>query len=115
MNFFSNLEFFPKDTRLGPRIQTKRHLWTLAAYLLLSLGIFARQIIDFPNIRFNIAQINTPVLAASFIVGLAVFPPAMRWLNSRRTTPGLEHMLTPFTLGFFLNLTMKFLMKGFIA
>ena len=115
MRFFSNLEFYPTDTRLGPRIQTKRHLWTTAAYFLLSLGIFARQIIDFPTVRFAPEQINIPVLGASFIVGLAVFPPAMRWINSRRHVPGLEHLLAPFTIGFFLNLAMKLILKGWLV
>jgi hypothetical protein len=115
MRFFSNLEFYAKDTRLGPRIQTKRHLWTLGAYLLLSLGIFARQIIDFPTIRFVSSQANAAVLGASFIVGLAIFPPAMRWINSRRSVPGLEHLLAPFTIGFFLNLAMKLILKGWLV
>jgi hypothetical protein len=110
--YFTNLEFYPTDTRLGPRIQARRVLSVGGAYLLLSLGIFARQIIDLPAIRFAPEQANTSVLAASFIVALAVFPPFMRWINIHRPVPGIEHILAPFTVGFFLNLLLKFLVKS---
>ena len=115
MRFFSDLDFYPHDTHLGPRIQTKRHVWTIAVYILLSLGIFARQLTDFPNVRFNVAQFNWSVLTGSFVIGLAIFPPAMRWLNAHRGVPGLEHIFAPFTIGFFLNLVIKTIMKGWLA
>ena len=113
MRYFYNLGFFPTVTALGPRIQTKRKLWTVLVYALLSLGIFARQIVDFPKIRLVADHLDWKILCASLIVGLAVFPPTMRWLNRRRGSPTFEHFLLPFSLGFFLDLTMKLIVNPF--
>jgi hypothetical protein len=40
------------------------------------------------------------------VVGLAVFPMMMRWINRRRRRAGLEHVAVPFAFGFFLDLAL---------
>ena len=50
---------------------------------------------------------------AALIIGLAILPPIMRWLNRRRGRPGIEHLLLPFTLGFFLDFTLKTIVNPF--
>jgi len=106
MNYFTNLEFLPEesldDVQLGRNQQRRR--WTAATYVLFSLGIFSRQITAFPKVDVAVANIRWSVLAASFVIGLALFPPVMRWLNRRRKRPSFEHVLTAFSIGFFIDL-----------
>lgn len=106
MNYFTNLEFLPAqsldEVELGR--SNRRQRWTAATYALFCLGIFSRQIIAFPRVEFAMANVRWSVLAASFIIGLALFPPVMRWLNRRRTRPSIEHVLTAFSTGFFIDL-----------
>ena len=106
MRYLENLEFYPDEIVLGSSIAKWRWIWTLASYVLLSLGLFSRQLIAWPKVELgSIPQWGT--LAASFIVGLAVFPPAMRWLNRKRRRPSVEHILGSFTFGFFLDSLFK--------
>ena len=109
--YFTQLEFYPDDTSLGPRIQTRRQLWTIGSYLSLAAGLFARQIVKFPEVQTNSVNWNWGVLAASFLIALAVFSPAMRYLNRHRKKPGVEHVLASFSLGFFLNLVLDKLVR----
>jgi hypothetical protein len=103
LRYFSNLEFLPDTIALGA--SRGRAAWTWGAYLLFSAGIFARQITDFPTVDLDLTHLQWSVLAASFIIGLAVFPPIMRWLNRSRRHPGWEHVITAFGVGFFLDLS----------
>jgi len=46
-------------------------------------------------------------LAISSIIALAILPPAMRQLNTVRKRPGIEHISSAFSIGFFVDLIMK--------
>jgi hypothetical protein len=77
----------------------------------LAAGLFARQIVNFPEVQMNSANWNWGVLAASLLIALAVFSPAIRYLNRHRKKPGMEHVLASFSLGFFLNLALEKLLR----
>jgi len=102
--YFTDLNFFWNELTFGPTLSRKRSLYAAASYILLSLGLFSRQITDFPNVDIKFANIRWPVLLASFIIGLALFPPMMRYLNKKNTKPGMEHVVLAFGLGFFVDL-----------
>jgi hypothetical protein len=102
MRYFSNLEFLPDEVELGA--STTRRRWTIAAYVTFCLGIFARQLIPYPQVLVQSDNLRWSALAASFIIGLALFPPVMRWLNTRRRKPSGEHLVTAFSFGFFVDL-----------
>jgi hypothetical protein len=106
MKYFSNLEFLPAtsmdDVELGP--QGRRERWTMRAYLMFSLGIVARQLIPYPKVIVEATNLRWSVLVASLLIGLALFPPIMRWLNRKRRRPSFEHLVTAFSVGFFVNL-----------
>jgi hypothetical protein len=103
--YFSNLEFLWDQGSFGPALQRRRRLLTLAAYALLCLGLFARQITGFPTVSIRFENISLSVLGASFLIGLALFPPIMRHLNQRRRKPTWEHALSAFSIGFFVDLS----------
>ncbi|HEX8456370.1 MAG TPA: hypothetical protein VF656_03530 [Pyrinomonadaceae bacterium] len=105
LNYFTNFEFYWDRRTFGASLQRKRKAWTLAVYILLSLGIFSRQITAFPKVDINIANVRVPVLAASFIIGLALLPPVMRWISKKVKQPKWEHVLSAFSIGFFIDLT----------
>ena len=102
MRYFSNLEFLPDEIELG--VSKRRRWWTIAGYFIFCLGIFARQLIPYPRVIVDYTNLRWPVLFASFIIGLALFPPLMRRLNKRRRNPGGEHLVTAFSVGFFVDL-----------
>jgi hypothetical protein len=102
--YFTNLEFLWNEYTFGPNLARRRELLTLMSYVLLSLGLFARQITSFPHVDINFTNLRWPVLAASFIIGLALFPPIMRFVNKRRQKPGIEQAITAFGVGFFVDL-----------
>jgi hypothetical protein len=102
MRYFSNLEFLPDKIDLGASEIRRR--WTLVAYIAFCLGIFARQIIPYPKVIVEATNLRWECLLASFIIGLALFPPVMRWFNSRRRKPSVEHVVTAFSFGFFVDL-----------
>jgi|HubBroStandDraft_1064217.scaffolds.fasta_scaffold45545_1 hypothetical protein len=103
--YFTSLDFLWTEHTLGPSLAKRRSYLTFLAYLLMSLGLFARQITAFPSVDMKWENLRYPVLLASFIIGLALFPPVMRWLNKRRPTPSAEHILMAFSTGFFVDLT----------
>jgi len=105
MNYFDDLGFFGDDVQLGGSLVRRTRLWTLSCYLLLCLGIFLRQVTKFPRVDLDFANIRISVAVASLIIGLAIFPPVIRWLNRRRKHPGVEHALLPFSIGFFVDLS----------
>jgi|GraSoiStandDraft_5_1057265.scaffolds.fasta_scaffold115275_2 hypothetical protein len=105
MRYFSNLEFLPDAVDLGPSAAARnRRRWTVAAYVSFCLGIFARQLIPYPKVVVETANLRWESLLAAFIIGLALFPPIMRWLNRHRRKPGAEHVVSAFGYGFFVDL-----------
>jgi hypothetical protein len=93
-DYFLKLNFEPDRVELGA--SKSRIMWTVNVYILLVLGIFARQ-----NICFD------PVISAcglgAAITGFAVFPIAMRRFNKIFRKPSWEHALLPFSIGFFFD------------
>jgi hypothetical protein len=78
--------------------------WQIAAWLAVAAGIFSRQGLKLPDMVWLLSNINIGTAIGSVVVGLAVFPMMMRWLNRRRRRAGLEHIAGPFAFGFFLDL-----------
>lgn len=78
---------------------------TLVMYVLLASGIFARQITAFPMVNLNLENLQRNVLIASFIIGLALFPAVFRWISRRRRELDWMHVLTAFSIGFFVDLS----------
>jgi hypothetical protein len=104
INWFSDLGYLPDQIEFGPHgaVARRRTVWTLASLLLFIAGIFAKQIVSPDSIPDpNLKYLNLRVLAASSVVGFALFTPAMRLFNRWRTKPSIEHLLTSFTLGYF--------------
>jgi hypothetical protein len=106
MSYFTDLGFLPAtsehDLTLGRSADRRR--WTAIAYILFSLGIFARQLIPFPKVVMETANLRWSTLAASLVIGLALFPPVIKWLNRKRPRPSFEHVLSAFSYGFFIDL-----------
>lgn len=115
LNKFFDLGFYPERAdrklplQLGGSPKTKppwsNLSWQIGAWLLVALGIFARQGMQFPPIAWKITQLTWGAFLGSVIIGLAVFPWFMRRVNKKRPRPGLEHVALPFAFGFFLDLT----------
>jgi hypothetical protein len=104
--YFTNFEFYRGQDRLplGGDIFEKKVLWTISVYLLTSLGIFCRQICNFPKVSINLANVQWNVLVASFIFGLALLPFFIKQVNRIDSKPGLPQVLTAFGVGFFVDL-----------
>ena len=101
---FLEMNFFYKEIHFGPDIQNKKAKWLTIVYLLLSLGIFGRQITQFPKIDLNFSNITWSVLITSFIVGFAILPYIMRRISKKNNgKPSIEHVLAAFGLGFFMD------------
>lgn len=92
--------------------------WTIFIYILLCLGIYSRNLVNFPStmdgINSNALKVN--ILVASFIIGLAILAPLLRVIsrfhNGRFTW---QHCLTAFTIGFFGDMTFQVLLKSFFS
>jgi hypothetical protein len=76
----------------------------IGSWMLLAQGIFVRQNIAIPEMSWSASNLSWAGLLVSLIVAAAVFPWAMRVANRLRSRPGLEMLLVPFSLGFFLDL-----------
>lgn len=107
MRYFLDLNFYPDELHLGSWLQYQRNLWTLLVYLLFSIGIFSSQIISFPPIIISFANCNLTEWIASFILGLLILAPVIRFLNKKGKKPGIETVLSPLTIGFFLPQILK--------
>lgn len=105
MRYFTNLEFYPDRTELGSGLQRRRNWLCALMYVLLSLGIFAQEAVDVTTASFR--EVHWTTLGASFVIGLALLPPVIRWVNRRRKTPSIEHVLAAFSVGFFVDLSSK--------
>lgn len=130
--YFTDLSFYTRTT-FGPSEAAKRRWWLVACYLTFGLGVFCRQIIDlskFPRVEIDRANLLFSTFAASFIVGLAIFPFLVRYVRKfadhvfpeedkvdqaiddsgvaakepRHSGWNLIHVFTSFTTGFFVNL-----------
>lgn len=103
-HYFFEMDFYYQEMYLGPDVKRKKTKWLIIVYLLLSLGIFGRQITQFPKIDLNFGNITWSVLATSFIVGFALLPYVMRRISKRNNgKPTIEHILGAFGLGFFMD------------
>jgi hypothetical protein len=109
MRYFTNLEFYPDRTELGPRLQSRRNFLTSLMYMLLSLGIFAHEGVSLAPVSFR--PVHWSTLGASFVVGLALLPPTIRWINSRKLNASWEQVLTAFSIGFFVDLSNEHLLS----
>jgi len=110
--YFLDLGFYGNQIELGPALQQRRLYWSLVAYALLVLGLLSQQAIDLNRrpLRFSLAM-DWSVVAASAIVGIALFAPFMHWLTRWRRKPSWEHVLWAFSFGFFLNLSSNLVWK----
>ena len=91
---------------LGKRTaESRAWLWTLGAWLALSAGIFLRQAILLLQMNWNFTRLSIAQASVSAVVALALLPPAMRWLNRKRTKPGMSQILASFSLGFLVDLS----------
>lgn len=101
---FKEMDFFYDEKRLGSDLDKKKQYWGFLVYFLLSLGIFSRQITQFPKVEINFSNIKWSVLIASFIFGFAVLPYIMRWISRRsKGKPTGQHIISAFGFGFFLD------------
>lgn len=129
--YFTDLSFYTRST-LGVSEAAKRQLWLVACYIAFGLGVFCRQVVNltkFPSVDIEPANLRWSAFAASFIVGLAIFPLLVRYVrrladyvsdrenNSAQSSDSegaperepsqgwnMIHVLTSFTTGFFVNL-----------
>jgi hypothetical protein len=115
---FFSLGFSPEaqpEARLmlggGRTGRTRQVAWEVAAWLLAACGIFLRQGLSLPHLGWSIDRLTLGSFLASIVISLAVFPSFMRWVNRKRSKPGLAHVATPFAFGFFLDLTAISLLK----
>jgi|SRR5271170_5998888 len=109
MRYFTNLEFYPAATELGSGpIQRKRNLLTVLMYILLSLGVFAHEAVSLVPVSFR--PVGWSTFAASFVIGLALLPPAIRWINGRKHNPSWQQVITAFSIGFFIDFSSKALL-----
>jgi hypothetical protein len=90
--------------KLGKSLALARVAWDIACWILLALGIFLRQGLEFQPLSWRVERLTVGSFAASVVISLAVFPMLMRSLNRRRPRAGLLHVAVPFAFGFFLNL-----------
>ena len=103
--YFTELDFYYKEIVLGKSIFKKKKLWVIIVYMLLSIGIFSRQITKFPQIDLNLNNLRTSVFLASLIVGFAVLPLVIKRLNKiTKGKPKIEHIMWSFSMGFFIDL-----------
>jgi hypothetical protein len=97
--------------RQRKKLSRTQVFWDLGSWLLVSLGIFARQALVLPDMTWSLTRLHAGSLIGSAAVALAVFRFFMRWLNRRRSQPGFEHIASSFGFGFFLDLSMVALLK----
>jgi hypothetical protein len=105
---FVDLGFQQKDIELGP----SKWRWVALCYLIFCFGIVAREVSAFPKMTLIDALPDWRVPAAAFVIGLALFPPVLRWVSGRKEgQPTIEHFLWCFSFGFFWSLIADYLEK----
>jgi len=112
-DYFEDLGFYRNEINLGASIKQKRLQWTAIVYGLLSSGIFCRQVTNFPKVTMNFLNFNLSVFLASMIIGFAILPYIMRKITKNRPKPGLEHTLSAFGMGFFIDFASSSLLRYF--
>jgi hypothetical protein len=65
----------------------------------------ARQLTTLVPLGFQPSNFTWSTGTASLIVGLALLPPVMRWLNRGRTRVTWESVFAAFSIGFFIDLS----------
>ena len=113
--YFLDLGFYPGQIEFGTGLPRKRLIWSIAAYVLLFLGLFSHQCIDLSRkpIEFSPSNVRLTVLAASALVAIALFPAFVYWFNQKRKQPSWEHVLWAFSFGFFIDLSSALIWKKF--
>ncbi len=81
------------------RGRRNRLYWHLACWVLVVVGIVIRQMVANGSSAMAVGA-----LLVSAVVGVAILPGLMRWLNKISNQPGLQHVAVPFSLGFFVDL-----------
>jgi hypothetical protein len=111
--YFLDLGFYPEQIEFGTGLPLKRLIWSIAAYLLLFMGLLSQQCIDLSKVPLavSVSNLRWTVLAASAVVAIALFPPFTHWFNKKRQKPSWEHVLWAFSFGFFVNLSSNFIWK----
>jgi hypothetical protein len=112
-NYFTDMGFYHNQKALGRSLLNKKARWTIVVYLLVSLGIFCRQITSFPVVDLNPANIKVSIFLASMIIGFAILPYVMRRISKNKPNPSLEHTLSAFGIGFFIDLASSQLIRFF--
>jgi hypothetical protein len=112
-DYFQDLGFYRNEVNLGPSIRAKRNKWTAIVYALLVTGIFGRQITNFPKVSMNFHNLNFSVFFASLIIGFAILPYVIRKITASNPKPALEHTLTAFGIGFFIDFASSALLGFF--
>jgi RsiW-degrading membrane proteinase PrsW (M82 family) len=111
--YFLDLGFYPSEIEFGTGLPWKRLAWSLAAYVLLFMGLLAQQIIDVtrPPFRLSVDKLDTSVFLASAVVAVALFSLFTHWFNSKREQPSWEHVIWAFSFGFFVHVASSSLVK----
>jgi|GEM_PF-4400983 hypothetical protein len=52
-------------------------------YVFLSLGIFLRMVLNLPNLKVNISAITVANLSGSFVLGIIILAPVIRYMNKK--------------------------------
>ena len=113
IQYFTRMEFYrgtlgnSGTANLKQNTEAKASLWTMAVYVLASLGIFCRQITEFPKrVGIHFANLQWNVFFASLILGFALLPHIIRIVNkSDKDKPGFRQTISAFGVGFFIDFT----------
>lgn len=121
--YFFHLNLF-QQTTFGILRVVRRNLWLAACYLFFVFGILSRQIVIGETVlSLNSQSLNLKTLVASFLVGLALYPFALRIIvkivsktfevdplkNPNKTIEGFNiiHLAASFGIGYFFNLLIQ--------
>jgi hypothetical protein len=109
--YFLDLGFYPTEIELGQGLARRRIAWSIVAYTLLFVGLFAQQTIDVKSVPARVHRPDVSVLLVSIVVSLALFPPFTHWFNSKLKVPSWEHVLWAFSFGFFFPFSVDGVLK----
>ncbi|MFD2937770.1 hypothetical protein [Spirosoma flavum] len=105
------------EVKFGPQNNNKKVMWTVLIYLLLALGLFARPlVVSFNNVGvgLKLTTLRWDVLITSLIVALAMLSPVLKAISRvQRGQLSWQHCLTAFSIGFFSDITFKFILDHF--
>jgi hypothetical protein len=117
-SYLLNLEFVFGDERdkpvYGRRSRLNKAAPAIVVYVLLALGIFCRQITKFPVVDLNVENIRWSVFLASLIIGFALLPPVIRWINRGGKKLSAIQITTAFSIGFLIDLSSQLIAGGLI-